>query len=122
MPLQENAVRGPDRPEPRRALAGLRGRLTDPTIGPLCREPLSRPGPYTAVLHSQGAAVLRLPLQFNGLMEGLSTAAPRALALYQSPAFILRPAGNLFLILFFLASVAATWLARRSPSTRRRRA
>ena len=83
--------------------------------------PVSRPGPYTAVLYSQGAAVLRLPLYFNGLMEGLSTAAPRALALYRGRAFVCRPAGNLFLILFFLCSVAGTWLARRTPVPRRQR-
>jgi len=54
-------------------------------------------------------------------MEGLSTAAPRALALYRGRAFVCRPAGNLFLILFFLCSVAGTWLARRTPVPRRQR-
>jgi hypothetical protein len=76
--------------------------------------PVSRPGLYTAVFYSQGAPIQRLPIYFNGLLEGLSTDAPRELLRYRARAFVSVPAGNLFLVLFFLASVAATWLARRA--------
>ena len=76
--------------------------------------PLSRAGTYTALLYSQGAPIARLPIYFNGLMEGLSTASPRALQRFRVRPFLSLPAGNLFLILFFLASVAGTWLARRT--------
>jgi uncharacterized protein YegL len=75
---------------------------------------ISRPDLYTAVLYSQGAPINRLPVYFNGLMEGLSADAPRELLRYRSRAFLSVPPGNLFLVLFFLASVASTWLARRA--------
>ena len=74
--------------------------------------PASRPGSYTAVLYSQGVPLIRLPLYYNGLMQGLPTDALAAWTEYRSRSFVSVPAGNLFLILFFLSSLLVTWWAR----------
>lgn len=75
---------------------------------------LSEPGPYTAVVFSRGVPRLRLPVYYNGVMEGRQSDAARELLRYRPAAFVLLPAGNFLLVCFFLASVAVTWLARRS--------
>jgi hypothetical protein len=74
--------------------------------------PASRPGSYTAVLYSQGVPLIRLPLYYNGLMQGLPTDALTDWTEYRSRSFVSVPAGNLFLILFFLSSLLVTWWAR----------
>jgi hypothetical protein len=74
--------------------------------------PASRPGFYTAVLYSQGVPLLRVPLYYNASMQGLPTDALLAWTAYRRRAFASLPAGNLFLILFFLSSLLVTWWTR----------
>jgi hypothetical protein len=81
--------------------------------------PLSRAGRYTAVLHSRGAPLLRLPVYFNGSMEGQTTESRIALQVYNARFFRALPTSKLYLILFFLASITVTFLSRQ---TRRRSA
>ena len=81
--------------------------------------PASRPGSYTAVLYSQGVPLARLPLYYNGLMQGLPTDALTAWNEYRKLSFVSVPAGNLFLLLFFLSSLLVTWWARNPKSLER---
>ena len=81
--------------------------------------PANRPGSYTAVLYSQGVPLIRLPLYYNGLMQGLPTDALTALTEYRSGSFVSVPAGNIFLVLFFLSSLLVTWWARNPKWLRR---
>jgi hypothetical protein len=74
--------------------------------------PASRPGSYTAVLYSQGAPVFRIPLYYNALMQGLPTDVLQAWTEYRRRSVASLPAGNFYLILFFLCSVFVTLLAR----------
>jgi len=108
--------------EPRLELYGAGGVLADKPLEPgafhtyHAELPVAWPGAYTAVIYSQGVPQTRIPVYYNGVMEGRQTDAPRELSSFKPKAFVFLPAGNLFLILFFLASVAATWLARRAGS------
>ncbi|MBN2552794.1 MAG: VWA domain-containing protein [Spirochaetales bacterium] len=76
--------------------------------------PLSRPGRYTGILYSRGAPLTRIPLYFNGNMEGGDTESILALQTYKSRSFRALPAGRLYLVLFFLASIAVTFFSRQS--------
>jgi Mg-chelatase subunit ChlD len=74
--------------------------------------PASGPGFYTAILYSQGTPLIRVPLYYNAIMQGLPTDALLAWTAYRRRAFASLPAGNLFLVLFFLSSLLVTWWAR----------
>jgi hypothetical protein len=77
---------------------------------------LPEPGLYTAILYSRGAPFLRFPLYFNGNMEGQTTEAQgSALALLDRRAFAKLSISWPYLLLFFLCSVAVTYLSRRGP-------
>ena len=87
--------------------------------------PLSRPGRYTAILYSGGVPLTRFPLHFNGNMDGQSTESQMAVTSYRARLFKTLSdredgkASRIYLVLFFLASVAVTFLSRQS---RRKRA
>lgn len=86
--------------------------------------PLSRPGRYTAILYSGGVPLTRFPLHFNGNMEGQSTESQLAVTLHRTRLFKNLPDGEagkasrIYLVLFFLASVAVTFLSRQSRRKR----
>lgn len=81
--------------------------------------PATRSGLYTAVLYSQGVPLARVPLYYNGEMEGLPADALTAWTNHRTRRFVSLPAGNLFLILFFLSSLMVTWWSRNPKSIRR---
>jgi uncharacterized protein YegL len=74
--------------------------------------PVSSAGSSTVVLYSQGVPFARIPVYYNGLMEGLPADAAEAAAQYRVQPLVLHRPGGLYLILFFLASVAVTWWGR----------
>ncbi|UCF99236.1 MAG: VWA domain-containing protein [Spirochaetaceae bacterium] len=81
--------------------------------------PATLPGSYTAVLYSQGAPLIRIPLYYNASMQGLPTDALEAWVEYRSRSFVYLPAGNLYFVLFFLSSLLVTWWARNPKWSRR---
>jgi Mg-chelatase subunit ChlD len=79
---------------------------------------LARPGSYTAILYDRGVPFLRFPLYFNGIMEGQSTESHFALQRLQPRSFRAISSTWLYLVLFFISSVAVTFLSRRRSSPR----
>ena len=76
--------------------------------------PLNHSGRYTAILYSGGAPLTRFPLYFNGYMEGQTTESHLALGRHRTRVFRLLPASRSYLVLFFLASTAVTFLSRQT--------
>jgi hypothetical protein len=79
--------------------------------------PLSRTGRYSAILYSGGVPLTRFPLFFNGNMEGQSTESHMALQTHRTRLFRSLPASKaskIYLVLFFIASIAVTFLSRQS--------
>ncbi len=76
--------------------------------------PFTRPGRYTAILYSGAVPLTRFPLYFNGNMEGRSTEAHMALQSHKTRLFRSLPDSNVYLVLFFIASIAVTFLSRQS--------
>jgi hypothetical protein len=76
--------------------------------------PLSRAGGYSAILSSGGAPLARFPLFVNGTMEGQSTESRLALHNYRTRFFKALPTSDLYLVLFFIASVVVTLLSRQA--------
>lgn len=82
---------------------------------------LSRPGRYTAVLYSRGGPFIRFPVYFNGNMEGQTTESRLALAALKTRFLKTLPSARLYLVVFFLISIAVTFLSRGAAGDSRKR-
>lgn len=82
--------------------------------------PLSRSGLHAAVLYSGGAALTRFPLYVNGNMQGRSTESQMALQMHRTRWFRPAPGSRIYLVLFFIASVAVTFLSRQNRGKRQK--
>jgi hypothetical protein len=82
--------------------------------------PLNHRGHYTAILYSGGTPLTRFPLYFNGNMEGQTTESHLAPTRHKTLVFKLLRADRIYLVLFFLSSVAVTFLSRHGRLKTRR--
>jgi len=77
---------------------------------------LPHPGPYTAILYSRGVPFMRFPIYFNGNMEGQTTESRLASKDLKTRLFRALPTSRLYLVVFFIISVAVTFWSRGAPT------
>ena len=82
---------------------------------------LPHPGRYTTILYSRGVPFMRFPVYFNGNMEGQTTESRLASKDLKTRLFRALPTSRLYLVVFFIISVAVTFLSRRAPTGPRKR-